>query len=848
MQISLTWLNDYVPIAEIDPTAVAEALTSLGLEVESIAQLAPVKGALLVGEILAAAPHPNADKLQVCEVSVGRDKPLAIVCGAPNARKGLKVAVAMVGSELPGGLKIKETQIRNQLSQGMLCSEKELGLSGSHDGIIELSNGARVGTSATELLGLADTVLTVSVTPNRGDCLSYLGIARELAAKFGLSLMQPEGPHTGGDKTLHTADKVTVKIADHEDCGRFSALYVRDVSHVASPGWLARRLEASGLRPLNLVVDITNYVMLEFGHPIHAYDEREIGGKVIEVRRARNGESVVTLDGQKRELTGDDIVIADAKNAVGLAGIMGGENSAIKKDTKNIVIEVAQFHPSKVRKTARRMGLHTEASHRFERGVDVTATMEVALRVAALLERCTTELNAQGGQHLVPVHASEAVDAYPSPHKPGKVALRLTRARQVLGLSLLTQDESIAHLTRLGFSCLDKTDGRMLFAVPSFRHDIEREVDLIEEIARLMGYDKIPMTLPMMEIGAKLEDPYIGFTESAKLAMAQCGMNETISFPFIAVRDLDKLNVANDHPFRALVGLANPLADDQTHLQPCLIPNLLKAVAANRRHGRKGARLFELARAFRKDGTGIVDPFLAWSLWCEQGRHISGRGRQDPRPIERSIIAGILDQPYADKSWHGGIEPATFFTGKAIVAEFFATFGVREPTLKPVAAATLPWLVPGQSAAIHIDGQFAGYCGEVHPQTVLAYDLELDEAPIVFELDLETVFNAFAQGKSFRTEAAKFPPVTRDVALVVARTVTHEEMTTTVARAPKHKHLTSCRLFDVYYGENLPPDKKSMAYSLAFRSPDRTLKDEEVDQEIAGLVEWLKQSIGAEQR
>jgi phenylalanyl-tRNA synthetase beta chain len=331
--------------------------------------------------------------------------------------------------------------------------------------------------------------------------------------------------------------------------------------------------------------------------------------------------------------------------------------------------------------------------------------------------------------------------------------------------------------------------------------------------------------------------------------MAQCGMSEIISFPFVSAKDLDRLGLTAEHPYRGLVALANPLADDQSFLQPNLAPNLIKAVVGNRRHGRRGSRLFETARAFRSHtATPIKDSYLSLGLHAQQGRHISGRGRDDARPIERTILGGILDQPYSAKTWHGGEVSSTFHYGKAIIVEFCAAFGISDVTFKPVTAQALSWLVPSQSAAIHINGAFAGYCGELHPQTCLGYEIELEDAPVIFELDLESAFNAFAQAKTFRTEAIRFPAVTRDLALVVARNTTHESMTAAIAKFPKKKHLHTSRLFDVYFGDNLPADKKSMAYSLAFRSPERTLKDEEVDQEITSLVAWLKDSLGAEQR
>lgn len=414
MLVSLSWLNEYIDLTDLSIDAISKTLTSIGLEVEGIKSLKAITGDVVAGKILKAEQHPNADKLRLCTVDIGRGgEPLVIVCGAPNARAGIKVAVATVGSVLPGDFKIKESKIRGEKSVGMLCSESELGLSTEHDGIIELPEAVALGTSISKYFHMEDTIIEIGLTPNRSDCLGLIGLARDLAAKLGRNLKIPDDKKIAADSALKSDAHIKVVIEGEDDSRRFTALYVADVRAIPSPQWMRSRLLNTGMRPINLLVDATNYVMLESGQPIHAYDERDIGGKTLKVRRAKEGEVIKSLDEQDRKLVATDIVIADAEKAVGIAGVMGGANSEIKDDTKSIVIEVAHFHPSLVRKTSKRFALHTEASHRFERGIDVENTAWVARRVAGLIASATAEQKHDLKLDIPPVRiAGSAVDVY----------------------------------------------------------------------------------------------------------------------------------------------------------------------------------------------------------------------------------------------------------------------------------------------------------------------------------------------------------------------------------------------------------------------------------------------------
>ncbi len=848
MQVSWRWLNDYIDLSDTNPEALAKTLTSLGLEVEGIEVKKPLKGDVVVGKILKAVQHPNADKLRLCEVDVGDKEPLAIVCGAPNAREGIKVVVARIGSELPGDFKIKESKIRGEKSFGMLCSEEELGLSGGHDGIIELPATLAVGSSVPEYFHMNDTVIEIGLTPNRSDCLGLIGLARDLAAKLGKPLKIPDDKSVKTDAALKSEAHIAVKIADANDSARFSALYVADVRTISSPNWMQRRLQYAGMRPINLLVDATNYVMLEAGQPIHAYDERDIEGKHLEVRRAKEGETIKSLDEQERKLLVTDIVIADAKKPVGIAGIMGGANSEIKADTKNIVIEVAHFNPSLVRKTSKRFALHTEASHRFERGIDVQNTAWVAKRVAALIQTATEEVKAAHGLDIPsPRIASTLVDQYPAPFKPKAIELRIARLQALSGVKSLNQKIASEILSSLGCKIVSQTDSLIKIEAPSWRHDFEREADLIEEIVRIHGYDQIPLTLPKMEMGVLPEHPLIDFIDQNKIVLAQIGLHETISFPFMGAEDLEKLSITEGHPLFASVKLVNPLVEHHRFMRTTMAVGLIQALHQNRRNGLKGSRLFELARTFHEPKTLPKTLGDLWTYAGKQGDHIPKKAIKDDRPIERTKVAGIIDPAFQAKSWDKAEEVAGFFQVKDYVVQWLASFNIHGLIFEAVPAKEFPWLHPGAAATIKTSqGLYLGYLGELHPKSVKAYDL--DATPTLFEIDLEPVLEASKVEKSYISGNLRFPPSTRDVALLVSSETSYDAFMKSFVNFSRRKYLKDQRLFDIYQGPNLPEGKKSMAFSLTFWDHEKTLTDVEVDKELTALLSWLKDDLGAEQR
>ena len=851
MQVSLNWLNEYVDLQGLKPEDIGAAFTAIGLEVEGIDKQSAFTGDVLVGKVLTASRHPNADTLQLCTVDVGKEAPLNIVCGAPNARAGLHVVVATVGATLPGDFKIKKSKIRGELSEGMLCSEKELNLSESHDGIIELKGEPVLGSDAAAALGIGDTVLSLNVTPNRADCLGMIGLARDLAAKLQRTLKEPQTGDLRRDAKLHTANHLKINVSDAQGCLRFVGLYIDGVATVPAPAWIQKRLTAAGLRPINLLVDATNYAMLEYSQPIHAYDARNVGGGVLEVRDAREGETLVTLDGQTRLLQVGDLLICDDKGPIGLAGIMGGASSEIRPDTSAILIEVAAFAGSRIRRTSKRLGLRSEASYRFERGVDVDNLATVAWRVAQLIADGLSGATGATGATASPRVAADLVDVYPAEVSKKVIAVRVSHTKQVLGLSSLTRSDVIDALTSLEFELLDGTDDRLVFEVPFFRGDIEREIDLVEEIGRLRGFDKIPYQLPVMNIKPTPEDPFISFQESARTAMAALGLRETVSFPFVSLRDIEALRLTPEHAYFPKLTLANPLSDQHRHMQTSLVPGLLRAVYDNRRRSEFGTRLFECGRGYFNFGADKSSLEPAFKGLARPGRHYSPRAKAEAeRPSERQWLAAVLDQPYQEKTWQTPSVNTSFYHGKATLLGLLRDFGLADMAQWAVINPEhYPFLHPGAAASVTLNGKLAGFVGELHPASAAALDLLTAEgAPVIIEVDLEILFDAQSKAQRSAVSVRRFPAITRDIAFLLPKHKTHADVLAAVKGFKRKQNLTGCELFDVYTGDKLPAGMKSMAYRFAFQSPDRTLTDQEVEPELEALTSSLNQSLEASQR
>jgi len=788
MKISLQWLREWVD-AELEPKALGSALTMVGFELESIATAAPPFEGVRVAEIISAEQHPQADKLRVCSVSLGEGAAsLQIVCGAPNARAGLKTALATVGAQLPGDLKIKAAKLRGVESAGMLCSAKELGLSEVSDGIIELPSDAPVGANLREYLGLDDTVLELAVTPNRGDAMSLRGIAREVAALSFKSMVSPDMSPVPSS----CSERPHIALGAPAACPRFHARIVVDVDNtLASPIWLRERLRRAGVRSISPVVDITNYIVQELGQPMHAYDLDKVQGGLI-ARLAKPGEQCGLLDGRTVELQPDVLVIADEAGPVALAGVMGGARTAVSAETRRVLFEVAWFAPSAIAGRGRRFGLTTDASQRFERGVDP----EIG---ALAIERATRLLQSVAGGQAGPVVTVEEtahLKRYPA------VSLRVPQVERLLGLSV-SADEATALLQRLGIlresTSRESSDGEALgFAIPPHRFDLSIERDLIEEIARLVGFEQIPTApAPVAQVIKPLAAE--AATEQRRLdTLAARGYYEGIHFAFVEPGFQSAL-----FPDVATHTLSNPISSDLAVMRVSLWPGLLKAAMENQRRQQPRLRLME---------HGVVFPVGA---------------------PEVDRLAGLAMGARWPEQWGGGRELVDFFDVRADVVALLSLSGLADEIR--FEAAVSPCLHPGRSARIFRGDQAIGWIGELHPEHVRR--LEFVSAPILFELDVAA---AFAPTRQNFEEPSRYPQVRRDLAFIVDEAVSYSEIRERVFSASSSS-LREVVLFDIYRGRGIEEGRKSVALGLILQDKGRTLTDEDIDR----LIESVKGSLVA---
>jgi len=804
MRISLEWLRE---IVSTDRCAreIADLLVRLGLEVPVIEEPGAGLEHVVVAELLSVAPHPNADRLTLCEVSTG-DRVHPIVCGAKNMKAGDRVALALPGAKLPSGIEIRKSKIRGESSEGMLCSEVELGLAEETTGILILPADATVGSTLTKFLGRDDAILEIDLTPNRGDCLSHLGVAREVAAAAGSPLRVPGATvPEEGDPT----DAITsVTIEDDLRCPRYAARVIRGVRIGPSPRWLANRLESVGVRPINNVVDVTNYVLMELGQPLHAFDLATLRGQCIVVRCARSHEKLVTLDGVERALTQDDLAICDAARPVALAGVMGGEGTEVTERTTDILLESAYFAPSGIRRTAKRHGFRTEASYRFERGCDPEMVTRASNRAAALI----VEL---AGGHVAP----EILDVYPRPVRRPEIRLDPDRANKLLGISL--SPATMADiLRRLGIQ--DVSSERTLrVKPPSWRSDLAIEVDLIEEIARLHGYDRIPTTLPAARIQAPEVPPERHVVSATRQALTSLGFHEAITYRFVSDTWPDRLRLAADDPRRRAVRLRNPLREDQAVLRTSLVPGLLLAALHNLRHDQTQARLFEVGKIFSDLPSAEL-------------------------PEERTAMAALIVGPSMPGLWGGGAS-ADFYDAKGAVEGILERLAVAGVSF--VAGETSPHLHPGVSARVLWEKGRLGEVGRIHPEVAAA--LELPENLYLIELAVAELLRAADARATGFHPLSRFPTVRRDLAIVIDESTEAGQVLEVIRAVPDtalQAALQDIEIFDVYQGHGIPEGKRSLALRLCYRSDDRTLTDAEVNTFQEKVVARLAEVVGAKLR
>lgn len=791
MQFSEQWLRSLVN-PPLDSEALGHLLTMAGLEVEEAEAVAPAFEGVVVAQIVEAEKHPNADKLKLCKVDAGQGQLLQIVCGAPNAAAGMKVPCAVVGARLPG-FEIKAAKLRGVESFGMLCSARELGLSEDHAGLLELPGDAPLGQDVRTYLSLDDTRFTIKLTPNRSDCLSLLGVAREVAALTGEALVPP-----AIDPVTPTIDARREIVLDApEACPRYCGRILRGVDAKApTPEWMQRRLARSGIRSISAIVDITNYVMLELGQPLHAFDDARLAG-AIHVRYPRAGEQVLLLNEQTVAPAADTLLIADESRALALAGIMGGEDSGVTLETSDVFLESAFFAPAAIAGRARGYGFVSDASHRFERGVDFALAARAIERATRLvLEIC-------GGA------AGPVVEAVSPAHLPARkpVRLRPARARRLLGIAL--DDAAITRLLE-GVQLAVAREGEALSVTPpSFRFDIEIEEDLIEEIARLHGYDNIPALPP--QGGLAMLDR----TESARTAwdvrhlIAARDYQEVVNYAFVD-EAWERDFCANDAPIR----LANPIASQMSVMRSSLIPGLVANLVANRKRQTERVRVFEIGRCFERKADGEPVP-----------------GFHQPLRVAALAAGGALPE-----QWGAPARSVDFYDVKGDVEALFAPLKLE---FVPVSDAALH---PGRAAAVLFEGRRVGVVGEVHPVWVQRY--ELGFAPVVFELELDAVLRA--RLPAYR-EISRQPAVTRDLALVVEQALPVARVVA-VMREAAPAIVQGIELFDVYHGKGIDPGKKSLAFRVLMQDTQRTLEDAEVDAAIAAIVSHADASLGARLR
>ena len=823
MKVSYDWLKSMVELPE-DPSELSREFIRTGTEVEAIETVGESFDHIVTAKVLSKEAHPDSDHLWVTMVDVGASnvdaegnpEPLQIVCGAQNFNEGDHIVTAMIGAELPGDIKIKKGKLRGVVSCGMNCSARELGLSADHEGIMILPEDAPIGMPLAQYLGTSDTVLDCEVTPNRADCLSMIGIAREVGAIYDRDF-HVDLPAIAAESGAPTAETVSVELIDEGLCDRYVARAVRDVKVGPSPEWLVQRLNSCGIRTHNNVVDITNYVMMLTGQPLHAFDlnafEEKSGKRSVAVRAAREGEAFRTLDDVERTLSAGMGLIATGEagaTPVALAGVMGGMESEVTDATVDVLVESACFNAGRTSHTSRDLALISDASIRFERQVDETGCVDVANIACALIEQLA------GGKV-----APGCVDVYPAPKQLAPISLRLSRVHELCGAAIEPSFIETA-LTRLGCSVEAEGEGdaRVFAVMPAtFRPDLTREIDLIEEVLRLWGMDRVEATIPAAKnhIGGLTREQQL--TRKVGQILRACGLNETMNFSFAAPGDLERIGMT-DEGRGCPVEIMNPLVAEQTEMRRSLIPGLLQSVEYNIKHSTANVQLYEIGTLFF--------------------------GRENASaPKERESVAGVLSGSMGDVTWNHKPMPLRFFDGKGVVEELLSQLRTPKVRFRPADGDDYAFLQPGRGAEVLSGGTVLGWVGEIHPDARDVYGIDI---PVVaFELSLEALIKGAGAQEAYR-EFSQFPSVEHDLAIVVDDDVTCEDLERRL-RSAGGKLLVGVRLFDVYRDPvRVGAGKKSMAFALTYRADDHTLTSEEVERAHSKLVTKVCKATGGEVR
>lgn len=810
MQVSIKWLKDYIDFTET-PEQLADKLTMAGIPVENVVDPGEGLEKVVTGRIEKLEPHQNSDHLQICTMNVGLAENIIIVTGAQNVAEGQVVPVAMVGAHLPNGMKISKGKLRGVASNGMLCSAQELKLDleklpeEQKTGIFILPSDTPVGIPAKDVLGLNDVVLEFELTANRADCFSVFGLVREIAAITGNKPHFPEIKVNEDDNTKLN-DIFSVEIADPDLCSRFSTRMLKNVKIGPSPEWMQQRLEGAGIRSINNVVDVTNFVMIELGHPMHAYDYDKITGKKLIARRAIEGEELHTLDDTSRKAKGEMLVIADSEKAAGLAGIMGGFETEITDTTTTVVLESADFYGPCIRRTARACGLSSEASGRFERGVDSETTIKALDRAAQLLQEMGACTVCEG-----------IVDVYPNPKQANYVTFTPEQINNHLGTNI-AKDVMLNIITSVGFDVTKDENDEITVKVPSWRNDVTCMADISEEIARLHGFDKIKSTLPNGVSMQGTQSVKQTFIDKVKASLSSQGLYETISFALTNEETFNKLNIPQDSPLRKAVPIMNPLSDEYPLVRTTLLSSIFDNLARNLARKNDDVALFEVGSVFFPKALPVTE-----------------------LPDEVVKIAGAITGRRNAQGWNQTNDMVDFYDAKGIIEELFANLRVTRYTVE---AGTHYAMHPGKTALFKKGRDVIATVGEVHPAVLSAYGIT--KPVYIFELDATTVMKYMAKDLKYKA-LPKYPATSRDLAMLVDVDVNAADIEKAMTKAAG-QNLTQITLFDVYTGKQVEEGKKSLAFSLTFQSNDKTLTDAEIDPAIEKIVAKLQKDFNANLR
>ncbi len=810
MQVSIKWLKDYIDFTET-PEQLADKLTMAGIPVENVVDPGEGLEKVVTGRIEKLEPHQNSDHLQICTMNVGLAENIIIVTGAQNVAEGQVVPVAMVGAHLPNGMKISKGKLRGVASNGMLCSAQELKLDleklpeEQKTGIFILPSDTPVGIPAKDVLGLNDVVLEFELTANRADCFSVFGLVREIAAITGNKPHFPEIKVNEDDNTKLN-DIFSVEIADPDLCSRFSTRMLKNVKIGPSPEWMQQRLEGAGIRSINNVVDVTNFVMIELGHPMHAYDYDKITGKKLIARRAIEGEELHTLDDTSRKAKGEMLVIADSEKAAGLAGIMGGFETEITDTTTTVVLESADFYGPCIRRTARACGLSSEASGRFERGVDSETTIKALDRAAQLLQELGACTVCEG-----------IVDVYPNPKQANYVTFTPEQINNHLGTNI-AKDVMLNIITSVGFDVTKDENDEITVKVPSWRNDVTCMADISEEIARLHGFDKIKSTLPNGVSMQGTQSAKQTFIDKVKSSLSSQGLYETISFALTNEETFNKLNIPQDSPLRKAVPIMNPLSDEYPLVRTTLLSSIFDNLARNLARKNDDVALFEVGSVFFPKALPVTE-----------------------LPDEVVKIAGAITGRRNAQGWNQANDMVDFYDAKGIIEELLANLRVTRYTVE---AGTHYAMHPGKTALFKKGRDVIATVGEVHPAVLSAYGIT--KPVYIFELDATTVMKYMAKDLKYKA-LPKYPATSRDLAMLVDVDVNAADIEKAMTKVAG-QNLTQITLFDVYTGKQVEEGKKSLAFSLTFQSNDKTLTDAEIDPAIEKIVAKLQKDFNANLR